>query len=801
MLRLCNHKTVAVLNSVKPTFMTNAIARPDNHIQLAGNYNAEQSCVGKLKALCKQGWLNEALEVLNFIPEPNDSVYASLLQACIHNKALPEAKLVHAHIIITGFKPDVHLDTKLVIMYTKFLCLEDARQVFENMSESNVVTWTALMGAYSRNARPWDALALFYQMQRSGISSDRFVFPSVLPACAALEALHYGQELQGFIVRNGFQHDVFVASALVDMYFKCGRTEEARKVFDKIQERDTVLWNTLLSGYAYNGHMQEAMGIFQRMPKPNVFSWNTVIDGFGENGQVDEALKLFQKMPERDVFSWTAMIAGLLRSDLVDKAMELFREISHPDMVSWNQMIIGYTQSGRVEEAMKLFDEMPEKDLVSWNTMITGFVQNGHVQKALDLFRRMPNRCVISWNAIVAGHTQNGNFSEALLLFREMRMMGMKPNGVTFVSVLPACANLAALEHGKAVHEDIIKSGFESDTLVGNSLVDMYAKCGSIEDAQIVFDNMPAWDVVSWNAIIVGNAVNGFGKEALELFEKMKSLHMKPNHVTFIGVLSACCHAGLVDDGWKYFNSMNESYHVTPAKEHYCCMVDLLGRVGHLYEAYNLVTNMPVKPNATVWASLLASCRICSNIELGERVAEFLFQSDTKSPGHYVLLSNIYAAAGRWDNVGKVRKLMKERGVIKTPGSSWIEVNNKMYAFVVGDRSHPQTQEIYAELERLCGQMKETGYVPDTDFALHDVEEEQKEHILGYHSEKLAVVFGLINTSPMKPIRVIKNLRVCGDCHSAIKFISKIAGREVILRDGIRFHHFTNGQCSCGDHW
>ncbi|KAH9294196.1 hypothetical protein KI387_040599, partial [Taxus chinensis] len=643
MARLCNHKKIAALNPLT----INAITRLEN----AGNYNVDESRGGNLKSPSKQRRLKEALHILTGTHQPDNCVYASLLQACIEIKALPEAKLVHAHIITTGFKPDVGLDTKLVIMYIKFLSVEDARQVFDKMLETNVVTWTAMMGAYSRNDQPWEALTLFCRMQRSGVCSDRFVFPSVLPACASLEALDYGKELQGFIVRSGFQHDVFVASALVDMYFKCGRAEDARKVFDKTPERDTVLWNTVLAGYAYNGCIEEAMRIFQIMPKPNVYSWNTMIDGYGANGQVDEALKFFEKMPERDLFSWNAMMAGYVQSGLVDKAMELFQEMPHKDMVSWNQMIVGYAQSGRVDDAMELFEKMPEKDLVSWNTMISGYVQNGHVQKALDLFRDMPKRCVISWNAMVAGHTQNGNFNEALQLFREMRVIGMKPNRITFVSVLPACANLAALEHGKAVHEDIIKSGFESDTLVGNALVDMYAKCGNIDDAQVVFDKMPARDVVSWNSMIAGYGMHGFGKQAIRLFEKLEYSDMKPNHVTFVGVLSACCHAGLLDDGWKYLNSMNECYHVTPAIEHYCCMVDLLGRTGHLYEAYNLITPT-------------------------------------------------------------------NRG------------------------------DLCRAVEELSGQMKETGYAPDMDFALHDVEEEQKEQILCYHSEKLAVAFGLINTSP-----------------------------------------------------
>lgn len=276
---------------------------------------------------------------------------------------------------------------------------------------------------------------------------------------------------------------------------------------------------------------------------------------------------------------------------------------------------------------------------------------------------------------------------------------------------------------------------------------------------------------------------------------------MKPDHVTFIGVLSACCHVGLVDDGWHYLNHMSTDYHIKPVVKHYCCMVDLLGRAGHLNEAREFINEMPIKPNAAVWGSLLAACRIHNNIELGECVAEYLFELEPTKSAHYVLLSNMYAAAGRWDDREKVRKLMRERNVKIRPGISWIELKNRVYTFLVGDRSHPQTDEIYLTLDILCEKMKEEGYVPNTNFVLHDVEEELKQDIIFHHSEKLAIAFGLINTAPLTPIHIFKNLRVCGDCHLATKFISKIGKREIVMRDSNRFHHFKDGQCSCGDYW
>jgi pentatricopeptide repeat protein len=329
----------------------------------------------------------------------------------------------------------------------------------------------------------------------------------------------------------------------------------------------------------------------------------------------------------------------------------------------------------------------------------------------------------------------------------------------------------------------------------------MYAKCGSIEIARHLFDKMVKRDVVSWNTIISGYGMHGRGEDALALFSQMQEKDMVPNSITFISVLSACSHAGLVNEGWHYFDCMNKVYCISPGMKHYACMVDLLGRAGLLDEAQNFIQKMPIQPDAGVWGALLGACRIHGNVDLGECIAKQLLELESEDAGHYVLVSNIYAAAGRWDDVSRMRTLMKKRELKKTPGYSFIEVNNRTHAFVVGDRSHPQSEQIYALLENLAGQMEVAGYVPDTKFVLHDVEEEVKEDLLYSHSEKLAIAFGLINTSPGTPIRITKNLRVCGDCHNATKFICKIVGRDIIVRDAYRFHHFTNGMCSCGDYW
>eukprot|EP01018_Ginkgo_biloba_P002193 Gb_33328 [translate_table: standard] len=895
-----------------------------------------------MKDLCKQGRLKEALHILHAMDQRADTfMYICLLQGCIKEKALSEGKLVHAHMNEKGFMADTLMRNTLVNMYVKCGNLVHARGVFDQMSERDAFSWTVMIAAYVRHGLAEESLALFNQMQRTSIQPNQFTFASVLPACADLVALEQGMKIHEEINRCGFQSDVYVANALVDMYAKCGSIETARQVFDKIHQRTVVSWTAMIAGYAQNGRGEEALKLFGEMqlagvkPNSNTFagvvpacadlaalkegmkiheeiiksgfhsdvfvsnalvdmyakcgsienarhvfdkirqrtmvSWNAMIAGYAQNGLVDEAVKLFQEMPERDVVSWTAMIAGYAQNGHREEALKLFRQmqlagvkpnsktfasvipactalaaleqgmkiheevirsgfqsvvsvvnalidmyakcgiIEHArqvfdqmpkrDMVSWTSMIAGYAQNGHVDEALKLFQNMPQRDVFSWTVMIAGYAQRGCVDEALKLFQEMPQRDVVSWNVMIAAYAQNGQSEEALKLFREMQLVGVKPDSKTFASVIPACANLAALEQGMEIHDEIINSGFQFNVSVANALIDMYAKCGSIEKARDLFDKMHERTVVSWNVMIAGYAIHGCGKEALKLFEQMQHFGMRPDHITLVCVLSACCHAGLVADGWQYFHCMSQYYHITPAMEHYGCMVDLLGRAGLLDEAIDFINKMPIKPDATVWSCLLSACRIHNNVKLGESVAKCLFELDPKRDSSYVLLSNIYAAAGRWDDIEKVRKIMKDKRVKKKPGCSWIEVNKQVHAFIVGDMSHPQMPNINAKLETLARQMKVAGYVSDKKFVLNDVEEEQKEQILYHHSEKLAIAFGLINTSPGTTIRIVKNLRVCGDCHSAIKFISKIVAREIVVRDAKRYHHFKNGQCSCRDYW
>eukprot|EP01018_Ginkgo_biloba_P034075 Gb_04450 [translate_table: standard] len=588
-----------------------------------------------------------------------------------------------------------------------------------------------------------------YATNHPGISTDSNAnthnsLLQALQACTDVKALN---KLHAYMLVTGFDQNIYLATKLVSMYAMCGSLENARLVFDQIHKPNIFLWNAMIRAYAWGGFCEEALTLFYQMQQagihPDKFTFPFVLKACANLSALQQSKQIHGQ---------------IVRSSLLS------------DLYVGNALVGVYAKCGMMENAHQLFDKMPQRDVVSWTAMIAGYAQNGHP-------------------------------SEALMFFHQMQRAGVKPNRVTILSVLPACADLASLQQGKDIHDYILKNEFESDVSVGTALINMYAKCGSIEMARQLFDNMSKRDVISWSAMIAAYGMHGHGEDALKLFSQMQQSGMKPNRITFVSVLSACSHAGLVDEGWQYFNSMSQDYCITPMVEHYTCMVDLLGRAGHLEEAQEFIKKMPLEPDVGVWGALLSACRIHCNIDLGEHVAKHLLDLDPKNAGYCVLLSNIYAATGRFEDVTKVRNVMKDRGLKKTPGCTWIEVDNRIHEFFVGDRSHPQSEKIYAMLETLAGKMKEAGYVPNTEFVLHDVEEEVKEHMLGTHSEKLAIAFGLINISPGTPIRITKNLRVCGDCHTATKFISKIVEQEIIVRDANRFHHFRDGLCSCGDYW
>ncbi|XP_022716711.1 pentatricopeptide repeat-containing protein At5g66520-like [Durio zibethinus] len=552
-----------------------------------------------------------------------------------------------------------------------------------------------------------------------------------------------------------------------------------------------------------------ARRLLTHFPQSQVVIWNSCLKSLAESESPSKAILLFSRLRECDVVPDSFTCAFVLKACtalLDDKNGKCVHGVVEKLGFKWNlvlqNMILNiYGLCGEMGTARLLFDNMPQRDVVSWNVMITHLVKSGDFEGAYGFFSRMPERNVRSWTMMISGCVHCGKPKQGVELFMEMEKIGMQANEVTVVAVLAACADLGALELGRRVHEYSKRNGFGRNVRVLNTLIDMYVKCGCLEEARRVFGEMDEQTVVSWSAMIQGLAIHGQAQEALSFFSMMIEMGLKPNGITFIGLLHACSHMGLVDEGRRFFSGMTRDYGIIPEIEHYGCMVDLFSRAGLLQEAHEFIMNMPIKPNGIVWGALLGGCKVHKNIELAEEATRHLAQLDRLNDGYYVVLSNIYAEADRWEDAARVRKLMKNRGVKKTPGCSSIMVDGVIHEFVAGDDSHSQANEIFDMWEKLLGDMKLRGYRPDTSVVLLDMDEKEKEKFLYRHSEKLALCFGLINTPPGVVIRIMKNLRVCEDCHAAFKLISTIVDREIVVRDRNRFHCFKDGACSCQDYW
>lgn len=431
-----------------------------------------------------------------------------------------------------------------------------------------------------------------------------------------------------------------------------------------------------------------------------------------------------------------------------------------------------YSQCQRCDDASKVFDEIPQKDTVAWNVMISCCIRNNRTRDALSLFDVM-----------------------------QTESYQCEPDNVTCLLLLQACARLNALEFGERIHSYITERGYGGVLNLSNSLISMYSRCGCLDKAYEVFMGMENKTVISWSAMISGLAVNGYGREAIEAFEEMQRNGIRPDDHTFTGILSGCSHSRLLDEGMSFFDRMISEFRITPAIHHYGCMVDLFGRAGLLDKAYQLITSMEVKPDSTVWRTLLGACRIHGDVALGERVIGHLIELKAQEAGDYVLLLNIYSSAGQWEKVAEVRKLMREKSIQTTPGCSTIELKGVVHEFVVDDISHSKMVELYHTLDEINKQLKIAGYVVELSSELHKIDDKEKCYALSYHSEKLAIAFGVLATPPGTTLRVASNLRVCVDCHNFLKLFSAVYNRDVTLRDHKRFHHFRGGQCSCSDYW
>lgn len=772
-----------------------------------------------------------------------------MLRQAIQNRDTASGKGLHCHILKRGGAClDLFAHNILLNMYVQFESLDDASKLFDEMPLRNTISFITLAQGYSRSCQFDHALDLILRLFREGQELNQFVFTTVLKLLVSMDWAEMCWSIHACVYKVGHHSDAFVGTALIDAYSVRGNVEVARQVFDGICCKDMVSWTGMVACYAENCCYEDSLQLFCQMRimgyRPNNFTISAALKSclgleafdvgksvhgcvlkarydqdlyvgtallelYTKSGEIVDAQRFFEEMPKNDLIPWSLMIARYAQSDKSMEALELFCRMRQSSVVPNNFTFASVLQACASLVSLNLGKQIHcyvmkvglDSNVFVSNALMDVYAKSGEIENSVKLFVESPERNDVTWNTIIVGYVQLGDGEKAMNLFSNMLGYDMQPTEVTYSTILRACASLAALEPGLKIHSLTIKTMYNKEIVVANSLLDMYAKCGRINDARLIFDKMDKQDEVSWNAMICGYSMHGLGMEALNLFDMMQHTNCKPNKLTFVGVLSACSNAGLLDIGQAHFKSMLQDYGIEPCIEHYTCMVWLLGRSGQFDEAVKLIGEIPFQPSVMVWRALLGACVIHKNVDLGRVCAQHVLEMEPHDDSTHVLLSNMYATARRWDNVASVRKNMQKKRVKKEPGLSWVENQGVVHYFTVGDTSHPDIKLICAMLEWLNKKTRDAGYVPDCNAVLLDVEDDEKGRLLWMHSERLALAFGLIRVPPACSIRIIKNLRICVDCHAVIKLISKVVQREIVIRDINRFHHFRHGVCSCGDYW
>ncbi|KAL5713533.1 hypothetical protein ACHQM5_015599 [Ranunculus cassubicifolius] len=778
----------------------------------------------------------------------NQNSFATIISSCglLEDEFL--GRQVLSQVIITGLDSNVLVANALISMFGCFGSVEDACFLFDWMVERDIISWNSMINAYSRNFLCKESLICFYQMRHANVRPNSTTLSSLVSVCSSVDYLKWGMGVHGVIVKFGMDSNTCVCNTLLTMYSESGRCEHAVRLFREIPGKDLITINSMMASYVQNGEYRDALQLLADLNRQNevrnhvtfasalaacsspealiegktihaliyregihenVILGNALITMYGKCDVISYTERVFGTMPQHDVVSWNTLIGGHMENEDPKKSVQYFKLMREEGMSANYITMVNVLGSFSDPEDLRTHG-MP----IHAHTVLTGFEPHSFVQHALltmyakcgDLnstnliFEKLDTKNAVSWNAMIAANAHHGCGEAALKLFAEMHRGGLEFDRFTFSGALAASANLGLLEEGQQLHNLIIKIGFESDLHVTNAAMDMYGKCGEMEEVLQILPIPRNRSRLSWNILISGYSRHGYFGKARETFHEMLQVGPKPDHVTFVSLLSACNHGGLVDEGLAHFASMKD-FGVPPGIEHCVCMIDLLGRSGRLIDAEKFVNEMPVPPNDLVWRSLLSASRTHNNLELSRKAAKHLLQLDPSDDTAYVLLSNVCATSGRWEDVDTIRKEMKVNKIRKNPACSWVKVNNKVSSFGIGDQSHPQAEQINEKLMDLRNKIKQAGYVADTSFALHDTDEEQKEQSLWNHSERLALAFCLIHSPEGSTLRVFKNLRVCGDCHSVYKFVSRVVGRKIVLRDPYRFHHFDEGKCSCGDYW
>lgn len=713
---------------------------------------------------------------------PNHYTYVAVLTSCTRILNLQLGLQLHAAVIKAGYLESVFVSNALMSFYSKCGFYKNAFKVFDEMPERDIASWNTAMSCAVQEFMHDDVFRLFCDMLViDGLKVDYFTLSTLLTACAASGLLMEGKQVHAHAVKVGLEDELNVGNALIGFYTNFGDIDDVVCLFERMSVRDVITWTEMVRVYMEFGFVDLGLKIFDEMPEKNCVTYNVLLSGLCRNAEGLKAVELFIRMVEEGVeltdFSLSSGInaCSLLADYRVSRQMHGFAiKFGFGSNVFVEGALLDmYTRCGRMVDAEKMWEELEEVSSVAWTSMMCGYARNGQPRKAFSLFH--------------LGH------SEGKLIMDE----------VALTSMLSLCGTVGYHDMGKQIHCQVLKFGFHSNVQVGNVVVEMYFKCGNVDDAIKMFSGMTSTDIVSWNTLISGYLTHRQGDRALEIWLKMQEEGIKPDEITFVLIISAYRQTSLnlVDDCRILFNSIKTVYHIEPTSQHYSSFISVLGHWGLLEEALETINKMSFKPSAFVWRALLDGCRLHKNTMIGKLAAKNILALEPNDPSTYILVSNLHSSSGRWDCSEMTRENMREKGFRKHPAQSWIICRKKMHSFYARDRSHPQDKDIYRGLEILILECLKVGYEPETSFVLHEVEEHQKKKFLFNHSSKLAAAYGLLMIKPGKPIRIVKNILLCGDCHTFLKCASFVTKRDIFLRDSSGFHCFSDGQCSCKDQW
>lgn len=786
----------------------------------------------------------------------NGKTLAFVIKICASVLDLGFGLEIHAFFIKSGLNQDVDAKYALMNFYDKCCDIDRANQVFYETQDHESLVWNRAVLLNLKNKKWAQGLQLFSDMQHLFVKTDNFTISKVLQACAKSGALDKGKQIHGYVIRNALESNIMICNSLISMYMKNNSPVLARVVFDHLMgNRNLSSWNSIISGYSALGYISEAWKLFQDMQtyniRPDIVTWSCLLSGHFHSKLYLEVLRILREMQnagckpnsvslisvlqaiselgllkygkeihcyvlrngfDHDLHLVTSLLDMYVKNKNLAKARTVFDNMQSRNSFAWNTMVSGHASMGYFKEALNVLDQMEKEgikpNLVTYNILISGYSFWGRIKEASAMINQMKNSTsltpdVVSWTALISGCSRSGYYNDALKYCIEMQKEGIRPNSATLASLIRCCAGLSFLQKGKELHSHCIRNGLAEDVFITTALIDMYSKSGCFKNAYEVFGKATNKRLASWNCMIRGFAIYNYADEAISLFHKMSEEDIQPDSITFTALLSGCRNSGLIDQGWKYFDMMKRDYNVIPRIEHYSCMVDLLSGAGYVDEAWDIIQTMPLEPDVAVWGAFLGACQIHGNLELGETAARKLFELEPQNPANYVSLMNLYAVVNKWDEVERIKQLMKVKGVVKSGHLwSWIQINQTVHLFSDRGKPHQDEGEIHFELYQLISEMKKKmEYVPATECVYQNIDSVEKEKVLLSHTEKLAITYGLIKTKAPAPIRVIKNTRICSDCHTVAKNISLLRNRDIFIKDGLRFHHFSNGKCSCNDFW